>query len=68
MPTYKIVRSFFDRERNRPRRTIKRGLTLTEAQAHCCDPQTSSRTATGAKAERYTAQHGPWFDGYEEER
>jgi hypothetical protein len=59
---YKIVRMFF---RN-GKRTIKTGLTLEEAQAHCRDPETSSRTATSAKARRRTAARGPWFDGYEE--
>lgn len=62
---YKIVR-MFQRDDGPRRRTIKTGLTLEEAQAHCKDPETSSRTATSARARRYTAQHGPWFDGYEE--
>jgi hypothetical protein len=64
---YKIVRIFRDErngERRRPR-TIKRGLTLAEAQAYCRDPQTNSRTAKGARARRYTELHGTWFDGYE---
>ena len=61
---YKIVRMFMH-EKHR-KQTIKTGLTMEEAQAHCQDPETSSRTATSAKAKRYTAQHGPWFDGYEE--
>lgn len=42
------------------------GLTLEQAQAHCNDPETSSRTATGAKARRITREHGPWFDSYRE--
>lgn len=46
MTTYKIVR--FHQDSN-GRITIKTGLTLEEAQAHCADPTTS----------------GPgWFDGY----
>lgn len=61
---FKIVR-FFYRDGAR-KRTIKTGLTLEEAQAHCNDPETSSKTATSAKAKRYTATHGDWFDGYEE--
>jgi hypothetical protein len=63
--TYKIVRMF--RDGRRPR-VIKRGLTLAQAQAHCRDPETSSSTAKGAKAERYTRLWGPWFDGYDEEK
>lgn len=51
----------------RPRRTIKTGLTLEEAQAHCQDPETSSRTAKSAAARRVTKRHGAWFDGYEAE-
>jgi hypothetical protein len=61
---YKIVR-MFQRPLSR-KRTIKTGLTLEQAQAHCHDPETSSRTATSAKAKRYTERFGPWFDGYEE--
>lgn len=64
--SYKIVRSYFDS--NAPgRRTIKRGLTLEEAQAHCQDPETSSRTCTKAAGKRRTRQYGQWFDGYTEE-
>lgn len=63
--TYKIVRMFKD---GRSSRTIKRGLTLAQAQAHCRDPETSSSTATSAKGRRYTKLWGPWFDGYDEEK
>ena len=46
--TYKIIRMRF---KGSPR-TIKTGLTLEQAQAHCRDPKT----------------HGEgWFDGYTEE-
>ena len=62
--SYKIVRMYFN---GRPR-TIKRGLTLEEAQKHCSDPETSSSTCTLAKNVRRTKTHGPWFDGYEEAR
>jgi hypothetical protein len=61
--TYKIVRGYF----KGGRRTIETGLTLEEAQAHCKNPETSSKTATSAAAKRRTAQKGPWFDGYEKE-
>lgn len=62
--TYKIVRQFY---RDRKSRTIKSGLTLEQAQAHCQDPETSSKSATGAKARKRTERFGPWFDGYEAE-
>ena len=58
---YKIVRMFF-RGGNR---IIARRLTLDEAQAHCRNPETSSRTAKSAAARRRTDRLGPWFDGYE---
>ena len=41
---YKIVRQYqSDHTRSR---TIKSGLTLEQAQAHCSDPETSSSTCT----------------------
>jgi hypothetical protein len=61
MQRYKIVRSYF----KGGKRTIRTGLTLAEAEAHCNDPQTSSRTAKGKDA--YTRRRGPWFDGYVEQ-
>jgi len=63
MATYKIVRIFM----NGPKRTIARGLTLAEAQAHCKSPETSYKTAISATARRRTQQRGPWFEGYEAE-
>lgn len=65
---YKIVRNFQrDTPSNHGRnRTIKTGLTLEEAQAHCRDPETSSSTATSPKERKRTERFGPWFDGYEE--
>ena len=59
---YKIIRNYF----NRPgaRRTLYTDLTLEQAQAHCADPNTSSRTATSAAARAVTRRNGPWFDGY----
>jgi len=61
---YKIVRNYF----NDGKRTIKTGLTLEKAQAHCKNPEASSRTATSSKARKRTASRGPWFDGYTESR
>lgn len=48
--TYKILRFYQD---DRPTRTIKRGLTLEQAQEHCKRPDTKGKG---------------WFDGYTEER
>lgn len=64
MDRYKVVRMYF---KGHPRRTIMRGLTLEEAQAHCKHPETSSSTATSSQARRVTRRMGPWFDGYERE-
>jgi hypothetical protein len=61
--TYKIVRMFF----NGSPRTVKKGLTLSEAQAHCRNPETSSKTASSSVARQRTRTRGPWFEGYEEE-
>ena len=60
--SYRIVRRYF---KGWPRRIIKTGLTLTEAQAHCSDPETSSTTCRLAANKRRTQRKGPWFDGYE---
>lgn len=62
--SYKIVRHFLQ-ERESP--TIKTGLTLEEAQAHCQDPETSSRTCSTTEGLERTRNEGPWFDGYEKE-
>jgi hypothetical protein len=61
---YKIIRSY--QNGNTPNRTIKTGLTLAEAQAHCKDPETSSSTCKGSTGRRRTRRLGPWFDGYSE--
>ena len=60
---YKIIRFFF----NGNKRTIHRGLTLDEAQAHCKDPETSSKTCKGKVGKARTRQCGAWFDGYTED-
>jgi len=48
MTTYKIIRFRF----NGSNRTIKKGLSLEQARAHCQDEKTSGNG---------------WFDGYESE-
>ena len=63
MPTYKIVRFF----QHGDKKTLVRGLTLEQAQEHCEDPETSSRTCKGKAAVERTRERGPWFDGYTEE-
>jgi|TARA_Y100001938_G_C8043608_1_gene407567 hypothetical protein len=54
---YKIIRFRF----NGNNTTIKTGLTLEEAQAHCKDPETSGSTCSDL------SKRGMWFDGYTEE-
>ena len=61
---YKIVRHYFRDDQSN--RTVKSGLTLDEAQAHCQDPETSSSTCTKAVNKRRTRERGEWFDGYTE--
>lgn len=61
--TYKIVRFFRDADNE----VIVRGLTLEQAQTHCQDRESSSKTATGDAAKVRTLRFGPWFDGYQEE-
>ena len=46
------------------KRLILEGVTLEEAQEHCRDPETSSRTCTSAISKKRTCELGPWFDGY----
>ena len=64
--SYKIIRFYF--KRPGCRRTIARGLSLQEAQAHCKDPETSSSTCQKAVNKARTRRIGPWFDGYDETR
>ena len=59
---YRIVRQYFDSSRSS--RTIERGLTLEEAQAHCRDPETSSSTCTSKAGKATTRRVGEWFDSY----
>jgi hypothetical protein len=63
--TYKIVRMYFNNDI--PKRTIATRLSLEEAQAHCRDPETSSRTCRKPAGVRRTRKLGAWFDGYTKE-
>lgn len=63
--TYKITRGYFNEY---PKEVIRTGLTLRQAQSHCQDPETSSKTCKLPENVRRTEVYGPWFDGYEEER
>lgn len=63
--SYSIVRFYQDSKRDTV--VLETGLTLEEAQAHCQDPETSSKTATRLEAISHTRECGPWFDGYREE-
>ncbi len=63
MKTYKIIRGFFDGDRE----IVATGLTLEEAREHCQDPETSSRTCSPETAEEVGTERGAWFDGYDEE-
>jgi hypothetical protein len=60
---YKIVRYYA----KGGKRVIERGVTLEQAQAHCSDPQTNSKTCTSAVGRRRTQHMGEWFDGYQKE-
>ena len=64
--TYKIVRMFFDDDV--PSETMKRGLTLEQAQSHCQDKETSSSTCEGIEGIQNNQMYGKWFDAYTEEK
>jgi hypothetical protein len=57
---FKIVRHYL----RGGKRTVRKGLTLHDAQAHCSDPETASHTCEKAKGVQRTRRLGPWFDGY----
>jgi len=63
MKNYKIIRGFFDGDRE----IIATGLSLSEAKEHCRDKETSSRTCSPETAEKVGTDRGAWFDGFEEE-
>lgn len=63
MKTYCVVRHYY----NGRNEVVKAGLTEEEAMEHCLDPETSSATCQNAEGKLHSREHGPWFDGYEEE-
>jgi len=63
METYMIVRKYFQGDDE----VIDTDLTLDEAQEHCQDPETSSKTCMQDEGIQRTEEQGPWFDAYEEE-
>jgi len=58
MKEYKIYRLYA--KEGMSRRFIKGGLTLEQAQAHCNDPETSSKTAKKGRGGCVSE----WFDSY----
>lgn len=44
--------------------TILKNLTLEEAQCHCKDPETSSKTCKSRISCERTKRLGPWFEGF----
>ena len=62
---YDIVRMYKNKWQGR---IILRGLTLQEAQAHCSNPETSSKTCTSAKSKAITKRNGEWFDSYRKQQ
>jgi len=62
--TYRVFREY---SRSGLTRTIRRGLTLAEAQAHCADPETAANTCTTAAGRARTRRVGYWCEGYEYE-
>ena len=58
---YKILRHYY----KGGHRILKRGLSLEEAQVHCSDPESKSKTATSPQAKKVTKRSGPWYDKYD---
>lgn len=61
---YKVMRVFQNSDR---KTTIRKGLTLEQAQTHCSDPENCSDTCKTEENKKITAEHGPWMDCYYEE-
>lgn len=66
MQTYKLFR-FFVLDIGPKRRTLRRGLTLREAQRHCQNPESSSLTCKLPRNVKRTKERGPWIDMFTKE-
>jgi len=62
MQRYKVIRQFY---RTNRKITIAKSYTLAEAQAHCSDPEASSKTAISKNGKDRTRKYGKWFDSYD---
>jgi hypothetical protein len=60
---YVIIRHFF---RSNRKLEIRRFKLLSDAQAWCRDPETSSSTCQKGPGLARTRRCGKWFDGYTE--
>jgi hypothetical protein len=65
---YKVVRKFYNESVSSYTVPGMTGLYLSEVQAHCQNPETSSKTCTSKAGRARTAKHGPWFDAYTEDQ
>lgn len=63
--TYAVRRYFQDPDKSWE--GVATGLTLREAQEHCRNPETSSKTCTTIEGRRRTEEFGAWFEGFTEE-
>lgn len=62
--TYSIIRFYAE---GHDQEVVEMGLTREEAEAHCEDTETSSRTCTTDEGCLRTAEMGDWFEGFREE-
>ncbi len=63
---YEIIRMYSDSRGCDVRRGLS-NLTLEEAQEHCNDPETSSRTCDSDSRRNQYGSGVSWFDGYREQ-
>ncbi len=63
---YKVILVYFNNHLY-GKRVIHRGLTESQAQELCSNPETSSRTCTKPYLKHRTKVKGPWFLCYDKE-